>query len=193
MNEIMNVWQLPGGRALQIVLGDITQEHVDAIVNAANAQLQHGAGVAGAISRHGGPVIQITSDAWVRGHGPVSHAEPAYTTGGRLPCRYVIHAVGPIWGDGGEDKKLAAAVIGSLHVADRLELNSIAFPAISTGIYGFPKERAAKVMLLAMRNYFKQHAESQLRLVRMILFDWETAKVFSEAGEMGTGQLQMLG
>lgn len=192
MNEIMNVWQLPGGRALQIVLGDITLEHVDAIVNAANAQLQHGAGVAGAISRHGGPVIQIASNAWVHEHGPVSHAEPAFTTGGRLPCRYVIHAVGPVWGDGDEDAKLAAAVTGSLRLADQLELSSIAFPAISTGIFGFPKERAAKVMLLAMRNYFKQHPESGLRLVRMTLFDHETVKVFSEAGEMGTGQLAML-
>jgi O-acetyl-ADP-ribose deacetylase (regulator of RNase III) len=192
MNEIMNVWQLPGSRALQIVLGDITQEHVDAIVNAANAQLQHGGGVAGAIVRRGGQVIQIASDAWVHEHGPVSHAEPAYTTGGRLPCRYVIHAVGPVWGDGDEDAKLAAAVTGSLRLADRLELDSIAFPAISTGIFGFPKERAARVILLAMRNYFKQHPESSLKLVRMTLLDQEMVKVFSEAGEMGTGQLEML-
>jgi O-acetyl-ADP-ribose deacetylase (regulator of RNase III) len=192
MNEIMNVWQLPGGRALQIVLGDITLEHVDAIVNAANAHLQHGAGVAGAIVRRGGPVIQIASDAWVQEHGPVSHAEPAYTTGGRLPCRYVFHAVGPVWGEGDEDAKLAAAVTGSLRLADQLELTSIAFPAISTGIFGFPKERAAKVMLLAMRNYFKQHSESGLRLVRLTLLDQEMVKVFSEAGEMGTGQLEML-
>jgi O-acetyl-ADP-ribose deacetylase (regulator of RNase III) len=192
MNEIMNVWQLHGGRALQIVLGDITQEHVDAIVNAANAQLQHGGGVAGAISRRGGAVIQIASDAWVQAHGPVSHAEPAYTTGGRLPCRFVIHAVGPVWGDGNEDKKLADAVTGSLRLGDQLELNSIAFPAISTGIYGFPKERAAKVILLAIRNYFKQHTESGLRLVRITLLEQEMVNVFSEAGEMGTGQLAML-
>lgn len=192
MNEIMNVWQLPGGRALQIVLGDITLEHVDAIVNAANAHLQHGAGVAGAIVRRGGPVIQIASDAWVQEHGPVSHAEPAYTTGGRLPCRYVFHAVGPVWGEGDEDAKLAAAVTGSLRLADQLELTSVAFPAISTGIFGFPKERAAKVMLLAMRNYFKQHSESGLKLVRLTLLDQEMVKVFSEAGEMGTGQLEML-
>jgi O-acetyl-ADP-ribose deacetylase (regulator of RNase III) len=193
MNEIMNVWQLPGGRALQIVLGDITLEHVDAIVNAANTQLQHGGGVAAAIVRRGGPVIQIASDAWVQEHGPVTNAEPAYTTGGRLPCRYVIHAVGPVWGEGDEDKKLAAAITGSLRLADQLELNSIAFPAISTGIYGFPKERAAKVILLAMRNYFKEHIGSGLRQVRMTLFDQEMLKVFSEAGELGTGQLENLG
>jgi len=192
MNEIMNVWQLPGGRALQIVLGDITIEHVDAIVNAANAQLQHGGGVAAAIVRRGGPVIQFASDAWVQEHGPVSNAEPAYTTGGRLPCRYVIHAVGPVWGEGDEDKKLSAAVTGSLRLADQLGLNSIAFPAISTGIFGFPKERAAKVILLAMRNYFKEHIGSGLRQVRMTLFDQDMLKVFSEAGEMGTGQLETL-
>jgi O-acetyl-ADP-ribose deacetylase (regulator of RNase III) len=192
MNEIMNVWQLPGGRALQIVLGDITLEHVDAIVNAANAQLQHGGGVAAAIVRRGGPVIQFASDAWVQEHGPVSNAEPAYTSGGRLPCRYVIHAVGPVWGEGGEDKKLAAAITGSLRLADHLGCNSIAFPAISTGIYGFPKERAAKIILLAMRNYFKEHTGSGLRQVRMTLLDQEMVKVFSEAGEMGTGQLEVL-
>jgi O-acetyl-ADP-ribose deacetylase (regulator of RNase III) len=105
----------------------------------------------------------------------------------------VIHAVGPVWGEGDEDKKLAAAITGSLRLADQLELNSIAFPAISTGIYGFPKERAAKVILLAMRNYFKEHIGSGLRQVRMTLFDQEMLKVFSEAGELGTGQLENLG
>jgi O-acetyl-ADP-ribose deacetylase (regulator of RNase III) len=188
----MNVWQLPGERALQIVKGDITQEHVDAIVNAANAQLQHSAGVAGTIVRRGGAVIQIASDAWIQEHGPVSNAEPAYTTAGRLTCRYVIHAVGPVWGEGHEDAKLAAAVTGSLQLADRLELTSIAFPAISTGVFGFPKERAAKVILLAIRNYFKQNPASKLRQVRLTLYDQETASVFLRVGELGTGQLENL-
>lgn len=125
---------------LQLVEGDITTAKVDAIVNAANAHLQHGGGVAGIISRKGGPVIQRESDLWVREHGSVRHAEPAVTSGGSLPCRYVLHAVGPVWGEGDEDRKLAEAVTGSLRAADQLELTSIAFPAISTGIFGFPKE-----------------------------------------------------
>ena len=89
--------------------------------------LQHGAGVAGAILRRGGPAIQRESDAWVQRHGPVSHAAPAWTSGGNLACRIVIHAVGPVWGDGDEDAKLAEAVTGSLRLADELGLASDRF------------------------------------------------------------------
>ena len=93
---VLKTHTFSGGQQLHLVQGDITQEEVGAIVNAANLHLQHGGGVAGIISRRGGPQIQQESDAWVREHGPVSHAKPAYTSGGDLPCRYVIHAVGPI-------------------------------------------------------------------------------------------------
>src|ERR1700712_2595823 len=110
MNPILREKTLPGGQIFQIVQGDITEESVDAIVNAANERLEHGGGVAWAISRAGGPKIQIESAEWVQQHGPVSHAEPAYTSGGKLPFRYIIHAVGPLWGEGDEDAKLAAAV-----------------------------------------------------------------------------------
>jgi O-acetyl-ADP-ribose deacetylase (regulator of RNase III) len=163
---------------LQIAQGDLTQESVDAIVNAANSALQHGGGVAAAISRGGGPEIQAQSNAWVREHGPVSHAEPAYTTGGRLPCRYVIHAVGPVWGEGDEDNKLKAAISGSLRLADHLELSSIAFPAISTGIFGFPKERAAGIILSAIRDYLTHNPTSSLKQVRLTLFDRPTIDAF---------------
>ena len=95
---------------LQIVRGDITEETTDAIVNAANEHLQHGAGVAGAILRRGGASIQQESDAWVSRHGRVSHSQPAWTSGGKLAAKYVIHAVGPVWGDGDEDNKLSAAI-----------------------------------------------------------------------------------
>ncbi len=97
MNDLLISTTISSGTTLQLVHGDITAETSDAIVNAANENLSHGAGVAGAISRQGGPEIQTESDAWVRKHGPVSYAEPAWTTGGKLPCRYVIHAVGPVW------------------------------------------------------------------------------------------------
>src|SRR5512146_11618 len=110
MNTIIRTISYPSGQRLELVSGDLTEEQVDAIVNAANSHLAHGGGVAGAIVRRGGPSIQAESDAWVHKHGPVTHAEPAYTGAGRLPCRYVIHAVGPIWGAGDEDGKLADAV-----------------------------------------------------------------------------------
>src|SRR5512144_2508720 len=103
MNQTIREHNFPSGIRLQIVQGDITDEHVDAIVNAANRHLAHGAGVAGAILRKGGRVVQDESDRWVSQHGTVTHAEPAYTRAGSLPCRYVIHAVGPVWGEGDED------------------------------------------------------------------------------------------
>lgn len=181
MSRLWREIPLTSTSKIQLVQGDLTQEAVDAIVNAANDRLQHGGGVAGAIVRAGGPGIQAESEAWVRSHGPVSHAEPAYTRAGELPCRYVIHAVGPVWGEGQEDEKLAAAVAGSLRLADRLELRSIALPAISTGIFGFPKERAARVILNAVRGYFQRNPASGLELVRLTLFDGPTVEAFLKA------------
>jgi putative ATPase len=177
MNSVLAERVLPASQKMQIVRGDITEETTDAIVNAANEQLRHGAGVAGAIVRGGGAPIQQESDTWVREHGPVSHAKPAWTGAGRLKSKYVIHAVGPIWGEGEEDAKLAAAVQGVLETADELKLESIAMPALSTGIFGFPKERAAGVMFRTMRRYFSHH-ETRLKLVRVVLFDKATIEAF---------------
>jgi O-acetyl-ADP-ribose deacetylase (regulator of RNase III) len=178
MSQLLRQSQLPGRQLLQVAQGDITSEQVDAIVNAANAHLQHGGGVAAAIVRRGGREIQRQSNQWVREHGPVSHAKPAYTDAGELPCRYVIHAVGPVWGEGDEDAKLAAAVSGSLWRADDLELASVAFPAISTGIFGFPKERAAKVIYQAITDYFEGNPASGLEGARLTLFDQPTVEAF---------------
>jgi O-acetyl-ADP-ribose deacetylase (regulator of RNase III) len=178
MNRILVERSLDSGQRLQIVQGDLTQERVDAIVNAANEFLQHGGGVAAAIARHGGLQIQAESDTWVREHGPVRHDAPAYTRAGNLPCRYVIHAVGPVWGEGDEEAKLAAAVAGSLGLADRLKLRSIAFPAISTGIFGFPKEAAAAVILTAIEDYCTQNLDSGLLEIRLTLFDQPTIEAF---------------
>ncbi len=177
MNKVLVDRTLPTGQTIQIVQGDITAETTDAIVNAANEHLQHGAGVAGAIVRRGGQVIQQESDAWVREHGTVSHSHPAWTSGGLLPAKYVIHAVGPVWGDGDEDAKLASAIYGSLQVADELKLSSISLPAISTGIFGFPKERAAGVIFSAIERYFSHH-ETGIKLVRLVLFDDATIRAF---------------
>lgn len=180
MNKVLVDRTLPGGQIIQIVRGDITDETTEAIVNAANAHLQHDAGVAGAIVRRGGYEVQQESTAWVQTHGPVSHEKPAWTSGGRLAAKYVIHAVGPVWGDGDEDAKLSAAVRGSLEAADELKLKSIAFPAISTGIFGFPKDRAARVMLMAIEGYLAAKA-SQLKVVRVVLFDDPTLRAFTAA------------
>ncbi len=184
MNEVLQEETLAGERRLQIVLGDLTEERVDAIVNAANSRLKHGGGVAGVISRRGGPSIRLESDDWVRQHGPVSHAEPAYTSGGNLPARYVIHAVGPVWDESAPeetDRLLAQAVSGSLSRAGELGLQSIALPAISTGIFGFPVERAAGVIVRAIRAFFDRHPDSPLKLVRITLIDRPTAGAFLQA------------
>ena len=195
VNTVLKEHAFPSGQTVQLVQGDLTIETVDAIVNAANAHLMHGGGVAGAIARRGGPQVQAESIAWVKEHGPVRHAEPAYTNGGDLPCRYVIHAVGPVWGEGDEDRKLAEAVSGSLRLADQLGLQSIAFPAISTGIFGFPKEHAAGIILDAIQKHFSAMPSSSLRLVRLTLFDQPTIDAFlkswqakSLGGERGGSQ-----
>lgn len=178
MNRVLAERALPNGQILQIVEGDLTAEKVDAIVNAANEYLQHGGGVAYAIVQKGGETIQQESDEWIRKHGRVSHAHPAWTSGGLLPAKYVIHAVGPVWGDGEENAKLAAAVHGSLKAADGLGLTSIALPAISTGIFGFPKGRAAGVIFKTIARYFDEQPESKIQLIRIVLFDQSTIDAF---------------
>jgi O-acetyl-ADP-ribose deacetylase (regulator of RNase III) len=177
MNTVLKEHVLSTNQTIQIVQGDITTETVDAIVNAANDHLQHGGGVAWAISKKGGPAIQKESDAWIRQHGSVSHAHPAWTSGGLLPTKYVIHAVGPVWGDGNEDQKLSESVTGSLRVADELKCSSIALPAISTGIFGFPKDRAAGIIFSAIEKYFESD-QSTLKIVKVTLFDQPTVDVF---------------
>ena len=156
---------------LEICIGDLTEEKVDAIVNAANAYLQHGGGVAGAIVRKGGSIIQQESSEWIRLHQRVSHASPALTGAGNLPAKNIIHAVGPIWGEGDEDRKLAEAIKGALDLANALKLTSISFPAISTGIYGFPKDRAARIIVQTMEQWMKQAAGATIQLIRIILIN----------------------
>lgn len=179
MSNVLAEKILETGQTLQITQGDITLEEVDAIVNAANEHLQHGGGVAWAIVRRGGDVIQRESDDWIRKHGPVPHSRPAWTRAGSLPSRFVIHAVGPVWGEtSDEDAKLADAVSGSLRVADELKCESIAFPAISTGIFGFPKDRAAGIMFKSIEDYFNANAKSGLKTVKIVLFDQSTVAAF---------------
>lgn len=180
MNDILAEHSLPHAQKLTLLQGDITQEKVDAIVNAANEKLLHGGGVAALIVRAGGRVIQEESAAWFNEHGPVSHAEPAYTSAGSLPARYIIHAVGPTWGSLDEEEKLSQAIHGSLNLAAKLELESIAFPAISTGIFGFPVRLAAQVILQAFHIHFKEPTSSSLNDIRLVVYDLRTTDIFSE-------------
>ena len=188
MNTIIVEKKLKSDQVIQLVQGDLTIEDVDAIVNAANEHLQHGGGVAGMISKKGGPGIEKESDAWIQQHGLVPHSHPAWTSGGLLPAKYVIHAVGPVWGDGDEDNKLVDAVTGSLRVADELKLTSIAMPAISTGIFGFPKERAAQIIFSTIEKYFAEKPSSGLKVVKLVLFDQPTVDVFIKSWKDKWGQ-----
>ena len=149
---------------IRLVEGDITEVATDAIVNAANAALQMGGGVAGAIRRKGGPAIQAECDKI----GGTYVGGAVITTGGNLKAKHVIHAVGPQMGEGDEDKKLGNATRNSLKVADENRLSSIAFPAISTGIFGYPIERCARIMLLTTKQYLE--GETGLKEVVFCLY-----------------------
>jgi len=167
---------------LQLVEGDITELATDAIVNAANSYLKHGGGVAGAIVRKGGRVIQEESDRI--GYCPVGHA--VITGAGNLKAGYIIHAVGPRMGEGNEDEKLKNATMNSLKLADERQLKSIAFPAISSGIFGFPIDRCAKIMLSTTINYLRN--KTGLESVVFCLYGNEAYNVFLEEFKRQAGQ-----
>jgi O-acetyl-ADP-ribose deacetylase (regulator of RNase III) len=158
--------------AIELVQGDITDQTTDAIVNAANAALQMGGGVAGAIRRRGGPAIQEECNRI----GGTYVGGAVITTGGNLPAKHVIHAVGPIHGDDHEDEKLKDATLNSLKLADKNRLKSIAFPAISTGIFGFPKDRCATIMLSTTIAYLE--GPTGLENVVYCLYDKKTLEIF---------------
>ncbi|MDW8033442.1 MAG: macro domain-containing protein [Nitrososphaerota archaeon] len=162
-----------------LVKGDITKIKADAIVNAANSWLKHGGGVAGAIVREGGGIIQEESDRIIKEKGPVKVGEAVYTSAGSLNAKYVIHAVGPRMGEGNEDEKLRNATLNSLKLAEQIGLNSIVFPAISTGIFGYPKDKCAKVMLSTIKDYIL--SGGKIREIMICLYDEETYKIFEEA------------
>lgn len=180
MNTILREMTYPSGTALSLIQGDITLAAVDAVVNPANQFLQHGGGLAGVLSKKAGPALQSESNLWVRENGPVSHERPAHTSAGDLPFKAVIHAVGPVWGSGNEESKLRAAVQGSLRTAASLELNSLAIPAISTGIFGYPLDQAANVILKAIDEFICQEISS-VHQVQVVLFDKIAAEAFSTA------------
>jgi O-acetyl-ADP-ribose deacetylase len=160
---------------LTFVVGDLTRQEVDAIVNAANSSLLGGGGVDGAIHRAGGPEILEES----RRLGGCETGDAKATTGGRLPARWVVHAVGPVWRGGGEGEAelLASAHRRALETAAELGARTVAFPAISCGIYGYPPELAAPVAVGAVRPLLDRFDE-----VRFVFLDEELRSVFAAAG-----------
>jgi O-acetyl-ADP-ribose deacetylase (regulator of RNase III) len=168
-----------GATMLELVRGDITALEVDAIVNAANKFLAHGGGVALAIVRKGGPAIETESETIIAEHGPLEAGDAVITSGGKLPAKFVIHTVGPVWGEGSENDKLRRAIRNSLALADEEDLKTVAFPAISTGLYRFPVDQAAKLMLTEAADYLR--GTTGLERVVFCLYDDATYCEFEKA------------
>ncbi|MFQ5522853.1 MAG: O-acetyl-ADP-ribose deacetylase [Acidimicrobiia bacterium] len=167
---------------LSVIRGDITTLEVDAVVNAANAQLRPGGGVDGAIHRAGGPSIAAEGRAIVAERGPLATGEAAATTAGDLPARWVIHTVGPVWGRHHPEQArelLASCYRNSLDLAAGLGGRSVAFPNISTGVYGFPKREAAETAVAAVRSWMDEHPDDMDRIV-FVCFDADNYDLYRE-------------
>ncbi len=170
------------GKKIILLKGDITEVDADAIVNPANKDLILGGGVAGVIRKKGGPEIQEECNRI----GGTYVGGAVITTAGKLKARYVIHAVGPRMGEGDEDDKLRNATLNSLKVADENNLKTIVFPAISTGIFGFPKDRCASIMLSTVLDYL--NSDTGLEEVMFCLYDDSTYRIFEDTLKRITGK-----
>ena len=190
---------LDNNKILRLVEGDITERNVDVIVNAANSYLKHGGGVAAAIVRNSGAVIQDESDMIITAGGLVPVGSAVITIAGRLPCKAIIHTVGPRMGEGNEDYKLRKAVRSSLLLASEKCFTSISMPAISSGIFGFPKDRCARILVeesktflegnnnnniqnsnISNNNISNNNTQSKLHIIEFCIFDNETAVHFEK-------------
>ena len=167
MKELENI-----GRRIKLMKGNIALLDVDAIVNAANKSLILGGGVAGAIRKLGGPSIQEECDKI----GPIKVGEAVITPGGQLKAKHVIHAAGPVYGEGDEEKKLKMATFNSLIIAHKLKFKDIAFPAISTGIFRFPLKRCCEIMLTTSLDFIRTHEFPQE--IYFCLYDNTALNVF---------------
>ena len=163
-------------KRLRLIEENIVLLDVDAVVNAANKNLQLGGGVAGAIRNSGGPSIQEECSEI----GPINVGEAALTRAGNLKAKYVIHAVGPIQGEGNEEEKLRNATLNSLRIAMEKEIESIAFPAISTGIFGFPLKKCSEIMIQTAINFLKEKKHIYPKDVIFCLFGKEAFDLFTE-------------
>lgn len=169
------------GCRIEVILGDLTEESTEGVVNPANQNLFHGGGVAGALVAVGGAEIQRESDR-VRetlpgGFLPVG--ESVVTGAGSLPCRYIIHTVGPRWGEGDEEEKLRRAVFNALLRAEERSMRSVSLPAVSTGVFGFPKERGVEVILHSVKAFLAESPRG-IEKIRFVNKDSFTAELFSQ-------------
>ena len=174
--SVISEINLDDNRLIKLVRGDITERKVDAIVNAANSYLRHGGGVAGAIVRKGGTIIQQESNKI--GFAQVGFA--AITTAGKLSCKAVIHTVGPRMGEGDENNKLRMAVRNSLILASKKCFRSISIPAISSGIFGFPKDICAQILVNEVKGFFENRIPTTLAIVEFCVVDEETIGYFEK-------------
>lgn len=166
---------------IELLRGDITKISTDAIVNAANSSLMGGGGVDGAIHRAGGKKILEECREYVSKHGRLPTGESMITSGGNLPATFVIHTVGPVWNGGrnNEEALIEHAYFNSLKLAAEKNLRSVAFPNISTGVYHFPKERAAEIAVKTVSSFFKKN--SSVEKVIFVCFDEENYKIYERA------------
>ncbi|KAL6072911.1 ADP-D-ribose binding [Balamuthia mandrillaris] len=174
--------KLSDGRSIQVRSGDMTKETVDVLVNAANKHLDHASGLAGAIIKNGGEIIQIESDIYVSEHGTVPEGDIAVTGAGELKAQKVIHAVGPMWhgGDENEELLLRQTVWKSLKKTEELGLSSISIPAISSGIFRFPKELCAEILFATALDFYKSTPSSSVKEIRFTNFDKTTVEYFQK-------------
>ncbi|MGC8972225.1 MAG: macro domain-containing protein [bacterium] len=164
---------------IKVIEGDITEEEVECIVNPANSYLQHGGGVAGAIVRKGGRIIQEESDIYIRTYGPLPVGKAIITSAGSLKARYIIHTVGPRWGEGDEENKLKSAIINVLELATKKGIKSISIPAVSCGIFGFPQELGTKIIVDTIIDFIKRQKIS-LTEIHLIGLGKEIPELFKK-------------
>jgi O-acetyl-ADP-ribose deacetylase len=175
-SKIVDEFSVNENTLLRLIEGDITERKVDVIVNPANSYLKHGGGVDGAIVRKGGKTIQEESNRI----GFVEVGKSAITSSGNLPCKAVIHTVGPQMGEGNEDEKLSNAINSCLALATQKAFKSISIPAISSGIFGYPKDRCARILINETINYFTQMENSNINIVEFCLLDNDTIHEFQK-------------
>lgn len=171
--KLIDEIRMSNDKIIRLIKGDITDQNVDVVVNPANSYLKHGGGVAGAIVRKGGKIIQTESDKI--GFVPVGSS--VITTSGKLPCQAIIHTVGPKMGEGNEDFKLSKSLHSSLSLASDNSYKSISIPAISSGIFGFPKDRCANILLDESIKYL-QNNNTSLQTIEFCIIDDETLFYF---------------
>ena len=169
ITQLIDEIRISNDKIIRLIKGDITDQNVDVVVNPANSYLKHGGGVAGAIVRKGGKIIQTESDRI--GFVPVGSS--VITTSGELPCQAIIHTVGPKMGEGNEDFKLSKSIHSSLSLASDNSYKSISIPAISSGIFGFPKDRCANILLDESIKFLKNNNTS-LQTIEFCIIDNET-------------------